>query len=629
MVNMVSILIAAREEKHLEKTIRDVLSNARGEIEVIVVLDGWIPDPQIHLDKRVTFVTFYKSIGQRAAINEAARRAGGKYIMKLDAHCAVDEGFDVKLARDCEYDWTVVPRMYNLDEETWLPKKHKRTDYMYITSPTEEKPFRATYYGSRQPKNDKMIDDTMACVGCCWFMHKDRFFEQDGCDEGHEGGWGQQGVEVSLKAWLSGGSLKVNKGVWFAHLFRKQFPYPASGRQHERVRKYSRDLWLNNKWSGQKKPLSWLIEKFSPVPIKGKNMAKDIYGKGSRGKHQWGRIGSIIFPMDELINDILDYRDRRRPLERAVRRMKTMVPFIKKLIANETFTDEQLMQQPYYDALRYTHYTSKRKSLRLMRDLMKLVKNVKANGVHNPIDMWRSRGKLVLHRGWRRLLIMKELGYKKVPCRLFKSIDHFRMSVPDKNAPCDDSIHGAGMKQFVKLKEDATDKFWVHSYTTLYDKHIGPLRPTANKILEIGVFKGASLLLWRDCFPKATVYGVDKTAERFFPGLDKEERIKLLIGRQEDTTFLNNDVAPNGPFDIIIDDGWHHGGTNLITFNTLWNSLASKGWYVVEDIYAHYHPRYKERPFIDHLKKTIDDMSMKGAIRSMHFYYNICFIEKS
>ena len=122
---MLSVLIAARNEIYLEKTIRDVLSNAEGEIEIIVELDGYIPEPQIVMnDDRVIFIHHKESIGQRACINHAAKLAKGKYIMKLDAHCAMDKGFDVKLAQDCEPEWTVIPRMYNLDVELWKPKLH-------------------------------------------------------------------------------------------------------------------------------------------------------------------------------------------------------------------------------------------------------------------------------------------------------------------------------------------------------------------------------------------------------------------------------------------------------------------------------------------------------------------------
>ena len=44
---MLSILIPARNEKYLEPTIRNVLANAEGDIEILAALDGYLPDPQI------------------------------------------------------------------------------------------------------------------------------------------------------------------------------------------------------------------------------------------------------------------------------------------------------------------------------------------------------------------------------------------------------------------------------------------------------------------------------------------------------------------------------------------------------------------------------------------------------
>lgn len=279
---MLSIIIPARQEKYLEKTIRDVLSNAEGEIEVIAELDGWLPNPRIVIgDNRVIFYHHKESIGQRACVNHGARTAKGKFIMKLDAHCALDKGFDVKLAKDCEYDWTVIPRMYNLDINTWKPKlienfnravrMGKLHDYLYMAVNGKNE-LRTMYYTNgnvklHQERKHILIDDTMSCMGPCFFMHKDRFWELGGCDEGHEGGWGQQAVEVACKAWLSGGSLKVNKKTWFAHWFRAGdggFPYPISGNQINRVRKYSTDLWLNDKWDKATRKFQWLVDKFTP-----------------------------------------------------------------------------------------------------------------------------------------------------------------------------------------------------------------------------------------------------------------------------------------------------------------------------------------------------------------------------
>ncbi len=38
--------------------------------------------------------------GMRTAINQAVAIAKGKYIMKLDAHCMVDEGIDEKNTKE-------------------------------------------------------------------------------------------------------------------------------------------------------------------------------------------------------------------------------------------------------------------------------------------------------------------------------------------------------------------------------------------------------------------------------------------------------------------------------------------------------------------------------------------------
>jgi glycosyltransferase involved in cell wall biosynthesis len=98
----------------LARTVQGVLDAIRGDTEIIVVLDGAWADPQLPVDERVSVIYNHEAVGQRAATNQAARLAQGKWLMKLDAHCSVDEGFDVKLLAGAEEDWTLVPTMYNL-----------------------------------------------------------------------------------------------------------------------------------------------------------------------------------------------------------------------------------------------------------------------------------------------------------------------------------------------------------------------------------------------------------------------------------------------------------------------------------------------------------------------------------
>jgi cephalosporin hydroxylase len=302
---MISVIIPARNEFLLKKTIESTLESARGDIEIIAVLDGYWPEPPIIDDKRVTLIHHTEPVGQRAAVNEAANIARGKYILKTDGHSMFDEGFDIKLAEDCEYDWTVIPRMYNLhafdyvcpvrsDEHryyqdkfdphkenmcpvcgpphrmeinyVWKPRLNKRTDFMFFN-----KELRVKYWHAyeKRPEAKGDIVDIMNGIGACWFQHKDRFFELGGLDENH-GSWGQVGVEVACKAWLSGGRHVVNKKTWFAHMFRTTgpfgFPYKIHASDQDAARKYSYDLWTNNNWPLAKKKFDWLIEKFSPVP---------------------------------------------------------------------------------------------------------------------------------------------------------------------------------------------------------------------------------------------------------------------------------------------------------------------------------------------------------------------------
>jgi glycosyltransferase involved in cell wall biosynthesis len=92
-----SVLIPARNEMFLAKTVEDVLAHARGETEVIVVLDGAWADPPIADHPRVTVLHRPEAVGQRAATNLAAKLSTARYVMKLDGHCSVADGFDVDL----------------------------------------------------------------------------------------------------------------------------------------------------------------------------------------------------------------------------------------------------------------------------------------------------------------------------------------------------------------------------------------------------------------------------------------------------------------------------------------------------------------------------------------------------
>jgi glycosyltransferase involved in cell wall biosynthesis len=296
-----SVIIPARNEIFLRQTIENVLENSGNETEVIAICDGYWPDPPVNDHPRVIIVHHTTSIGQRAATNEGVRMSRAKYIMKLDAHCAVDKDFDVKLAEDMQPDWTLVPQMYNLHAFDWRcnacgnrtyqgPKpvacakcraaagfemvvvwqpRWNRLTHSWRFDRNMQFQYWREHRKRPETRRGEYIE-TMSFIGACWFMTRDRYLELGGLDEAH-GSWGQVGTELACKTWLSGGKLLTTKKTWFSHMFRTKndgfsFPYPISGHDIERAKKYSRDMWLNDKWPLAKYPLSWLVEKFRPVP---------------------------------------------------------------------------------------------------------------------------------------------------------------------------------------------------------------------------------------------------------------------------------------------------------------------------------------------------------------------------
>ena len=298
-----SIVIPARNEMFLGRTIENILENMQGNTEIIAIMDGDSPNPGIPNDPRVRVLQFSQSIGQRAATNRGVALSTAKYIMKCDAHCAFDKGFDVKMLAEMHDDWTMVPTMKNLHAFDWVcPDGHRRyqgpsgpcearlpdgqvckkettRDILWFAKPSPNSTsycFDSTphfqYFRdySKRPEAQGEIVETMSLQGSCFMLTRDKYWELNICDE-EFGSWGSQGIEVAVKTWLSGGRVMVNKKTWYAHMFRTQggdfgFPYPIRGSDQEKAKSFAKDLFFNDKWPLQKKPLSWLIEKFWPVP---------------------------------------------------------------------------------------------------------------------------------------------------------------------------------------------------------------------------------------------------------------------------------------------------------------------------------------------------------------------------
>ncbi len=295
---MLSIIIPSRNADYLQKTVDDLLKKAEGEIEIIIVLDGYWPKEYNWSDNRIKIVhhgTIHNSRGMREGINSGVAIAKGEYLMKTDEHCMFDQGYDVKLIADCEDNWVVIPRRYRLDAENWTIIEDGRPpiDYMHVDYPFQ-RPFDKTcglhggewkqrYY----ERKEILIDDTPSMQGSCWFMskkHWDNVIKR--MEDENYGTFTQESQEICHKTWLSGGRVVVNKKTWYAHYHKghKGKGYGFSNAQYkehmagtEKGRLFCIDFWLNDRWDKRIHDWEWFVnEKFPDMPGWGKDWKERI-----------------------------------------------------------------------------------------------------------------------------------------------------------------------------------------------------------------------------------------------------------------------------------------------------------------------------------------------------------------
>lgn len=278
---IVSIIIPSRNEYFLEKTVNDLLNKATGEVEIIVVLDGMWQDNFSSEDPRVIILhhgEVHANYGMRESINKGMRLARGEFVLKADGHTMWDQGFDVKLAADCEDNWVVVPRRKRLEPESWTLVEDGRPDidYMCISYPYK-KPFDITngLHGDIWPvtnRNDLLIDDLMSFQGSAYFMTKKHWERLGGMSTQEYGPFINEAQEIGNKTWFGGGRVIVNKKTWYAHLHkgpkygtgyhfnREQWKQWVVNKEKGRL--FAIDYWINNKWPERKHDWEWFIEKF-------------------------------------------------------------------------------------------------------------------------------------------------------------------------------------------------------------------------------------------------------------------------------------------------------------------------------------------------------------------------------
>jgi methyltransferase family protein len=196
------------------------------------------------------------------------------------------------------------------------------------------------------------------------------------------------------------------------------------------------------------------------------------------------------------------------------------------------------------------------------------------------------------------------------------------------------------MAALVRLEPYESDKpfhtFAGKSYLDVYGSHLDTIN--VRDVLELGVLKGHSLLMWRNAFPSARIVGLD-----IDPGCAWPKGCEVVIGSQDDAELLSS----LGEFDVVVDDASHINELTLASFRALWPKVRPGGMYAIEDLDCSYvdlteisqtwpgmnhvtGPRKNNRKVINDLLfgliKAMDNGG--GDVAEVQFTYRLCIIRK-
>lgn len=183
---------------------------------------------------------------------------------------------------------------------------------------------------------------------------------------------------------------------------------------------------------------------------------------------------------------------------------------------------------------------------------------------------------------------------------------------------------------------------WLH-YFPIYERHFAKFRGRPINLLEIGIYSGGSLDMWRDYFgPRAHIFGVDIQREC---QVYTRHGITVVIGDQSNPAFWVEFKALMPMMDIVIDDGSHKPRHQLTTLEEMLPHIKPGGVYLCEDIHG-----YPQSVFAEHVhqlahglnnhigfeKNKYDDdrrlvkqtTPFQAEIRSVCLYPYVAVIEK-
>lgn len=175
---------------------------------------------------------------------------------------------------------------------------------------------------------------------------------------------------------------------------------------------------------------------------------------------------------------------------------------------------------------------------------------------------------------------------------------------------------------------------WEH-YFEIYHRHFSKFVGREANVLEIGIYSGGSLEMWRHYFgSKCHIYGVDIAAAC---KCYEDEHTSIFVGDQADRGFWKEFKEKVAAVDVVIDDGGHEPEQQIVTLEEMLPHLRPGGVYLCEDITGMYNAF---SAFVQGLQWSLNDSGgsngeegvrtngFQSRIGSIHSYPYVTVIEK-
>lgn len=181
---------------------------------------------------------------------------------------------------------------------------------------------------------------------------------------------------------------------------------------------------------------------------------------------------------------------------------------------------------------------------------------------------------------------LKEYGYEK---NIYIQNMYYMFDPPKQNKRfSDEAVKQIKKQGYFASYEDLenigenydTDKStYIHNYLNKYEFFLQKYRTLDFNLLELGVFKGASLKMWSNYFNNAQIIGVDIDENcKQYAG---ENRKVIIADLSLEETL--EDLKQYSPL-VIIDDASHLWSHQIKALCLLFSSLPSGGLYILEDL---------------------------------------------